>query len=323
MPHKSTRREFLATTVATTAGLMVARQTRAADPHLHRKKALIGTPNHQTLKQLKAAGFDGIESSAWDISPDDASAQRRDAEQMEMRIHSVLRGWTNFNSPKSEQVAQDIASVETALQTAQAYGADDILLVPCRLLTQVAVPRPEDFDIEFDSRTGHVTRVVAGDNSKYADYMKAQNEAVDMSRKAIEQLIPVAEKRGVIIALENVWNNLWVKPKLFANFVKSFDTPWVQTYFDIGNHVKYAAPQQWIKALGKTIVKIHVKDFVVDRASPQGGKFVDIRDGDVDWPEVINALDAVGYDGWMTIEGSGGLSLDQKSKRLDMILAGE
>ena len=35
------------------------------------------------------------------------------------------------------------------------------------------------------------------------------------------------------------------------------------------------------------------------------------------------ALDGVGYNGWMTIEGSGGLSLEEKSKRLDLILAGK
>ncbi len=103
-----------------------------------------------------------------------------------------------------------------------------------------------------------------------------------MSRKALDKLIPVAEKTGVVIALENVWSNLWVLPKLFAHFVRSFQCPWIQSYFDIGNHVKYAKPEAWIESLGKTIVKLHVKDFKIDRAAPQGGEFVDIRDGDVD-----------------------------------------
>jgi hexulose-6-phosphate isomerase len=152
--------------------------------------------------------------------------------------------------------------------------------------------------------------------------MAAQNHATDASRKALEKLIPAAEKTGVVIAVENVWNNLWVKPALFAHFVASFDSPWVQAYFDIGNHVKYAMPEEWIRALGGLIVKCHVKDF---RLNPDGhgGSFVDIRDGSVDWPLVRQELDKIGYSGWMTIEGSGGLSLEERSKRLDLIVAGK
>ena len=55
-----------------------------------------------------------------------------------------------------------------------------------------------------------------------------------------------AEKAGVVIMIENVWNNLWVKPAIFQHFVASFQNPWIRTYFDIGNHVKYAPPEQWI-----------------------------------------------------------------------------
>ena len=54
-----------------------------------------------------------------------------------------------------------------------------------------------------------------------------------------------------------------------------------------------------------------------------GGRFVNIRDGSVDWPLVRAELDKIGYNGWMTIEGSGGLSLQERSKRLDLIIAGK
>jgi L-ribulose-5-phosphate 3-epimerase len=132
----------------------------------------------------------------------------------------------------------------------------------------------------------------------------------------------VAEKTGVIIALENVWNNLWVKPALFANFIASFDNPWVRCYYDVGNHVKYDMPEEWIRALGKSIVKIHIKDFKLN-AIGQGGTWAAIRDGSVDWPLVRLELDKVGYNGWMTIEGAHGLSLEEQSQRLDLIIAGK
>jgi hexulose-6-phosphate isomerase len=325
MKHSLTRRTFLSTTAAAAAGMsLLATKSFAAVPSpLPRKKALIGSPSLELLERSKAAGFDGLESTDWSITPEAAAKQQATAQQLDMRIHSVLRGWTDFNSPNAEQVAKDIASVKTGLLACQGYGADALLLVPCRLLDEVAVPKPEEFAIAFDESTSHVTRVVAGDNAPYAAYMRAQNQAIDMSRKALDSLIPVAEKTGVVIALENVWSNLWVKPELFSHFVRSFKSRWVQTYFDIGNHVKYAPPEAWIESLGKTIVKIHVKDFTIDRDSPQGGQFVDIRDGQVNWPAVIQALDRAGYQGWFTIEGSGGLLIDEQSRRLDLILAGK
>src|SRR6185295_11068195 len=113
-----------------------------------------------------------------------------------------------------------------ALRAAKGYGADAILLVPCRV-RNLPMPEPWEFDIAFEPKTGHVTRVAAGDNTKYDAYIKAQNKATDTSRAAVEKLIPLAEELKVVIALENVWNNLWVKPDLFKNFVASFNHPFV------------------------------------------------------------------------------------------------
>jgi len=316
-----TRRDFLTATAASAAALALSHRAEAGPFKTELSKSLIGKPTEETLASWKEAGFTGMETNAWSVSPDEAAKAREIAKKLGMKIHSVLRGWTNFNSPKPGVVEQDVASVETALKAAQGYGADAVLLVPCRI-SGMPMPEPWEFDIEFDENTGHVKQVVAGDNSRYDKYIAAHNHATDTSRTAVRKLIPVAEKTGVVIALENVWNNLWVKPAIFRNFVASFDNPWVQAYFDIGNHVKYAPSEEWIRVLGKLIVKCHVKDFKLN-PNGHGGKFCDIRDGSVDWPIVRAQLDAIGYNGWMTIEGSGSLSLEEKNRRLDLIIAGE
>ena len=183
------------------------------------------------------------------------------------------------------------------------------------------MPEAWEFDIAFDAKSGHVTRVAAGDNSKFDTYIQAQNRATDTSRSAVEKLIPMARELGVVIGLENVWNNLWVKPDLFRNFVASFHDPWVKAYFDIGNHVKYAPPQEWITKLGALLVKVHIKDF---RLNPDGhgGKFVTLREGSIDWPAVRRALDEARYNGWTTIEAND-LSLPEFNRRLDLILEGK
>jgi L-ribulose-5-phosphate 3-epimerase len=321
MTNHLSRRKFLATTAATAAGaaLLPGSRLEAASWKTKLHKALIGVPSEE-LKSWKEAGFEGIETTDRAASPEKAAAARKMAEGLGMKIHSMLYGWANFNQPAA--VEKDIAGIEVALRACQGYGAEALLLVPCRIDSKaVKMPQPWEFDIEFDEKTGHIQRVVAGDNGPYKDYIAAHDQAVDASREAVKKLIPTAEKTGVIIALENVWNNLWVKPAIFANFVASFNNPWVKAYFDIGNHVKYAPAEEWIRSLGKLIVKLHVKDFKLN-ADGHDGKFVQPRDGSVNWPLVRKELETIGYNGWMTIE-DGRLPLAELSKRLDLIIAGE
>ena len=315
------RRQFLARTASAAAFAMLpAIRLRAAAPRARIHKAMIiGPVTEAALQPLKEAGFEGVETTH--ICPEaEAAAGRAAAEKLGMRVHSVMRGWMDFNSPDPAKVEESLEKTRLSLRAANAYGADTILLVPCRI-GGMPMPEPWEFEIAFDAKTGHVTRVAAGDNARFEAYIKAQNRATDTSRAAVAKLIPLAEQSKVIIALENVWNNLWVKPALFRQFVASFDSPWVKAYFDIGNHVKYAPPQDWIKTLAGLIVKLHIKDFQL-KPDGHGGKFVHPRDGSVDWPAVRRALEDLGYNGWASIEDNG-LPLAEFSRRFDLIGAGK
>jgi hexulose-6-phosphate isomerase len=216
-------------------------------------------------------------------------------------------------------VAESRTVTEQALRAAKGYGADAVLVVPCRL-SGMPMPQPWEFKIEFDEKTGHLVKVCDGDNSPYQAYIKAHNHATDTSREAVQKLIPLAAELKVVIALENVWNNMWVTPAIYRHFVASFQSEWVRSYFDIGNHVKYSPPQDWIRTLGPLIAKLHVKDFKLNPGG-HGGKFVHPRDGSVNWPEVRRAVDEIGYNGWLTIEDNG-LTLPEFRARLDQIIAG-
>lgn len=325
------RRELLAAGAAAGIGIAAARSRagagEAAPAFKGRllKAMIVGKTDEATLKKAKDAGFDGVETNAWNVAPDEAKAGREAAEKAGLKIHAVLRGWMQFNSPDPAVVAKSIAETEVALRAAQGYGADALLLVPCRIGSK-EMPMPEawEFQLEFDEKTGHLAKVVPGDNAKYKAYIDAHNQAVDGSVAAVKKLIPVAEETKVVIALENVWNNLWVKPAYFRSFVASFASPWVKAYFDIGNHVKYAPPEEWLRTLGPLVVRCHVKDFKLN-PDGHGGTFVNIREGSVNWPLVRKVIDDIGYSGWMTHEHGGGQRLadDEIARRLDLIIAGK
>jgi len=317
MNPRLTRRTFLAASAA--AGLAAAVRLDASSRKNTFKKSQIGEPSERLLKRWKAAGFDGMESTAWNVSPEKAASSRELADSLGMKIHSVLFGWAKLNQGEAA-LAEGVAQMQTALQAAQAYGAGAVLYVPC-LIQGMPMPRPWEFDIRFDERTGHLRQVIAGDNAPFQKYIEAHDRAVDASREGIRRMIPAAEKAGVTIAVENVWNNLWVKPDFFVNFVASFQSPWVKVYFDIGNHVQYAPPQEWLRAIGPLLAKCHVKDFKL-KPDGHGGDFCEMREGSVNWPAVRKTLDQIGYQGWMTIEGSE-LPIDEQDRRLDLILAGK
>ncbi|HEY3321192.1 MAG TPA: sugar phosphate isomerase/epimerase family protein [Planctomycetota bacterium] len=313
----STRREFLAASAALGLGLATSGGAKAEDAKFKttlKKACIVGRPTEAALKGAKDAGYDGVESTDCGVPAEEAPKCREIAEKMGMKIHSVLRGWMEFNSKDPAKVSSSIAAVEQSLKAAQGYGADAILLVPCR----IGGPMPDawDFKIEFDDKTGHLKKVVDGDNDKFKAYMEAHDWATDSTREAVKKLIPVAEQCKVVIALENVWNNLWVKPEIAKWLVSSFDSPWVKAYFDIGNHVKYAPPEQWLKGFGPLVAKCHAKDFKL-KPDGHGGDFVSLRKGSVNWPLVRKTLDEINYNGWLTVEGPG------NAQDLDLIFKGE
>ena len=84
-------------------------------------------------------------------------------------------------------------------------------------------------------------------------------------------------------------------------YVDSFKSKYVQAYFDVGNIVFYAYPQDWIRTLGPRIKKVHLKDFKLER-SKGTFNFVHLGEGDIDWPEVRKALHDIGYNGYVTTE---------------------
>lgn len=328
MVSKLTRRDFVRTSAlaAGAAALSLNIDSLQASPadgeqpfqtKLHCAQ-IVGAITPERIEELAKLGYEGVETTLWDIEPAKAIEARKICESFGMKIHSVMRAWTNVNV--EDQAAADVDSMIRALRAASAYGASAILLVPCR--TGVKSPAPWDFKIDYDPETCEVKSVCEGDNAPYADYIKAQNEATIASVKYVKEAIPVAAYEGVTIGLENVWNNLWCTPEFFGAFIRSFDNVWVKAYFDLGNHVKYAKTEDWLRALKGITCKLHIKDFLFDKSKPNGGDFVPIGKGSVDWKSVRNVIEEVEYNGFVTVE-SGGFSDAEHAKIFENFFAGK
>jgi hexulose-6-phosphate isomerase len=113
-------------------------------------------------------------------------------------------------------------------------------------------------------------------------------------------LAPEAERLGVSILVENIWNKFLLSPLEMRSLIDQVGSPRVGALLDTGNLIAFGYPEQWIRILGQRIKEVHLKDY---RESVGGvGGFVGLLEGDVNWPEVMAALEEVGYDGFLTAE---------------------
>jgi hexulose-6-phosphate isomerase len=117
---------------------------------------------------------------------------------------------------------------------------------------------------------------------------------------ALKGLAPTAERLGVTIGVENVWNKFLLSPLEMRALLDTVSSKKVASYFDVGNVLQFGYPEQWIRILGPRIKRVHFKDF--NRTIGNLSGFCPIGEGDVDWPAVMAAFAQVGYDGYVTAE---------------------
>lgn len=290
------RRGFLEATAAISA--LAALRPRSATAGGHPKKAVLlqmlpkELSYRERFQMALDAGFAGIEIGTV-ADATEAEKIKAASDATGLLIHSVMNAdhWKYpLSSGDPEVVDKSVAGMETSLGNAKLWGAGTVLLVP-------AVLNPETSYQQAWSRSQKVVR---------------------------ERILPLAQELKVIVAMEEVWNKFLLSPLEMARYVDEFASPWVKAYVDVGNMIFYGYPQDWIRTLGPRVVRIHLKDFKLDR---EHGRFYwkNLGEGDVDWVAVRQALSDIDYDAWVTteIEGGDAAYLEDVVARVDRFLAGQ
>jgi L-ribulose-5-phosphate 3-epimerase len=240
------------------------------------------------FKMVRDVGFEVVQANT---EPDAQKAEeiKKAADAAGIRIDSVMNmdHWKYpLSSSDSAAVEKSLAGMRTSLQNAKLWGSDAVLLVPA----------------------------VVNAQTSYRD-------AWSRSQREIRKLLPLAAELKIVIAIEEVWNKFLLSPIEMATYIDEFRSSWVKAWFDVGNVLLYGYPQDWIRTLGKRIVKVHLKDF---KRSEGGYAWVNLGDGDVDWPAVRRAFAEIGYAGSAVTELEKGdeAYLRDVSARVDRLVLG-
>lgn len=297
---KTSRRQFLQSTSSVLAASAFGAPLFAAveKPKRQIKKAMMwGTIGYkgsvlEKCRALKEAGFQGVEPDSH-MNQDEVV---RALDETGLKAASVCgsRHWSKpLSSPDEKVRAEGLEALKQTLRDAKRYGATSILLVPGTARDGVTFEQCWE-------------RSIAG----------------------IRQAIPLCEETGVKIAIENVWNNFIMKPEQAKDYLDAIYSPWVGWHFDIGNMIKFGPSEDWIKVLGKRILKLHIKEYSTkpDASGKVPGFNVKLLEGDNHWPAIMAELDKCGYTGWGITEQPGSQtkdaeSLKEFSTRLDKVLA--
>lgn len=294
------RREFL-TTAASVIAASAIPPLLAQDPAPKKRKlkkavnlgmCKDGKTIAEKFQLIRDAGFDGVELNRPDATPLDDVLKARDASKLEIAGVICTTHWGKPLSSGDPAVReQGFNGLKLALAEAGELGCSRVLLVP-------------------------------GVVKKDVSYEQCWERSVESIKRAVE----FAEKAKTNIAVENVWNQFIMSPLEAMRFLDEIGSPRVGWHFDIGNVVNYGWPEQWVRILGKRILNLHIKEYSRkkrDTEGPYAGFKVELGEGDVGWPDVMKAIDEIGYHGYGIAEVPGGDTARIKflAERIDQLYA--
>ena len=233
----------------------------------------------QTFVCAAKAGFDGIElnvdapgHSAHSLTMQTTSAETNAILELSKKygvavsgISTSLWGHSPIGAVEPEKRKQGFELLKKQVGFAQAFGCDGVLVVPGGVSDELSI-----------------------------------QAAWDSALDTLRQWQSYIEDCGVLVGVENVWNNFFISPFDMARFLDELSIRNLGAYFDVGNVAIFSRPEHWIEILGHRIQKIHVKDFL--KSGTNAGTFVNLMEGSVNWGKVVSALRAIGYKGYLTAE---------------------
>lgn len=141
----------------------------------------------------------------------------------------------------------------------------------------------------------------------------------------MKQAAPYAEKMGIKMLIENVWNTFLISAYDMARFIDEVGSTHVGVHLDIGNQMRWGIAEHWVEVLGKRSLKLDVKEYDLDKAMSEGmrkGFDKPLGEGSINWHAVRAELAKISFTGWAAAEVKAGdwSYLADVARRMDQVL---
>jgi L-ribulose-5-phosphate 3-epimerase len=312
------RRQLLASGLATAAAGSILSPSRAADPGPAEPQPADGSavskPNpiavstysywrfrddsklriEECIDLAADAGFDGVEILHIQMQ-DESNATLQRIKQRAFRLGMDLCGFSthqSFVSPDPEFRQRNIEHTIKCIELAYALGIPTIRVNTGRWGTS------KSFD-DLMANKGIEPRLEG-----YSD-----EDGFGWVNESLEKCLPVAERCGVVLGLENHWG-LGRRADGVLKVIREVDSPWLRATLDTGNFLDEDQYEQYAQLAPEAV-------FVQAKTYFGGGTWYTL---DIDYDRVAEILRAANYRGYVSLEFEGKESHETAiAKSLDLL----
>ena len=236
------------------------------------------TPVERVIEEAAAIGFDGVEILHRQMageSPEYLNKLKRLAFEHGLAL-PMLSIHQDFVEPDAEKRRQDVEHTKRTIDLAHQMGMPAIRLNSGRWGTSGSFDELMEKKGKEDPLPG------------YTD-----DDAFGWVIDSIEQCLPHAEERGVVMAIENHWG-LTTDPRNVVRIFEAVDSPWLGVNLDTGNYP--GDPYEGIELLAPHAMIVQAKTYY------GGGEWYTL---DIDYDRVAEILRRHGFNGWISLEMEG------------------
>jgi sugar phosphate isomerase/epimerase len=261
----------------------------------------VGLPDmtpEEAVRELRDAGYDGVE---WRVTrvPEEARSEEFSFWGNNLCTLAPTEEEAHWARRISEEAGIEIAGLGTYVAVGDLEAADEAM----RFAVTAGASQ---------------IRVGAGapDGCSYKELFASAREFL----AGVEQLV---RSHGIKALVEVHHRTICPSASLAHRLVSAFDPDLVGVILDPGNMAQEGFENYRIGAelLGPYLAHVHIKNSAFER--PAGGgvwepRWAPLEDGVVDFGLVFEALEYVGYDGWLVMEDFSGVRPSREALRYNL-----
>jgi len=245
------------------------------------------TPIEYCIEKASEFGFDGVELLLIQMESEENSyLQKIKKRAFDAGLDIMgLSTHQSFVSPDPLKRKENIELTKHQIEIAHSLGIPTIRINTGRWGTTKPIGDKSEFDVLMENKG--VESVIEG---------YTEDDGFKWVIDSIAECIPIAEKNGVVLGLENHWG-LGLTSKGVMKIVNAINSPWLSVTLDTGNF--FDNREEQLKELAPHTCLIQAKTYY------GGAKWPAFNEINIDYPAIGELMRSNNYKGYISLEFEG------------------